>query len=232
MSNVQATRAALNEQLAYYRARAGEYDEWWLRDGRYDRDRAQWQADAAAVVEALDRFAPRGRNLELACGTGIWSERLLGYSTDLTLVDGAPEMLARNAARLQSPSVRYVQADLFEWQPAERYDTVFFGFWLSHVPPELFAAFWRLVDACLAPRGRVFFVDSRREETSTATDHVLPAQGANVALRRLNDGREFRIYKTFYDAAELTERLWGLNWRIRVRETSKYFVYGEGGREP
>jgi SAM-dependent methyltransferase len=225
------TRTALSEQLAYYRARAGEYDQWWLRDGRYDRDRTQWQADAAAVAAALDQFAPRGRILELACGTGIWSERLLGYSSDLTLVDGAPEMLARNAARLGAQSVRYIQADLFEWQPTERFDTVFFGFWLSHVPPALFAAFWRLVDACLAPRGRVFFVDSRREETSTAIDHVLPESGSDVARRRLNDGREFQVYKIFYDPAELIERLWSLGWRLRVRETSRYFIYGEGGRE-
>ena len=24
------------EQIAYYRSRAGEYDEWFLRQGRYD----------------------------------------------------------------------------------------------------------------------------------------------------------------------------------------------------
>jgi hypothetical protein len=27
----------LADQIAYYRARAGEYDEWFLRQGRYDR---------------------------------------------------------------------------------------------------------------------------------------------------------------------------------------------------
>jgi demethylmenaquinone methyltransferase/2-methoxy-6-polyprenyl-1,4-benzoquinol methylase len=225
------TRGALQEQLAYYRARADEYDQWWLRADRYDRDREGWQADIAAVFEALDRFAPRGRILELACGTGIWSERLLGYSADLTLVDGAPEMLARAAARLEPRRVRYIEADLFEWVPAERFDTLFFSFWLSHVPPPLFAAFWRLVDACLAPGGRVFFVDSQREETSTAVDHVLPAQGSDVARRRLNDGREFDVFKIFYDPAELTERLWALGWRFRVRETSRYFIYADGGRE-
>jgi demethylmenaquinone methyltransferase/2-methoxy-6-polyprenyl-1,4-benzoquinol methylase len=28
----------LEEQLAYYRARASEYDEWFLRKSRYDRE--------------------------------------------------------------------------------------------------------------------------------------------------------------------------------------------------
>ena len=26
----------VQEQIAYYRARAPEYDDWWLRTGRYD----------------------------------------------------------------------------------------------------------------------------------------------------------------------------------------------------
>jgi hypothetical protein len=47
----------------------------------------------------------------------------------------------------------------------------------------------------------------------------------------LNDGREFDVFKIFYDPAELTERLWALGWRFRVRETSRYFIYADGGRE-
>ncbi len=41
----------LGDQIAYYRARAGEYDEWWFRTGRYDRGEAfnaQWHAETAA----------------------------------------------------------------------------------------------------------------------------------------------------------------------------------------
>ena len=48
---------ALSSQLDYYRARAAEYDEWWLRRGRYDRGaalNAQWFAEAAEVQAALE----------------------------------------------------------------------------------------------------------------------------------------------------------------------------------
>jgi SAM-dependent methyltransferase len=220
--------AALREQLDYYCARADEYDQWWRREGRYDRDREQWLADAAVVAAALDAFEPRGRILELACGTGIWTERLQGYASELTAVDGSAEMLALNAARLGAKRVRYVQADLFDWQPGERADFVFFGFWLSHVPPERFPAFWDLVRRCLAPGGRVFFVDSRREQASTAADHVLPALGSHRSRRRLNDGREFDVYKIFYEKDELAARLTDLGWTFAVRETERYFIYGAG----
>jgi len=34
---VKDLEPVLLEQVAYYRARAGEYERWWLRQGRYDR---------------------------------------------------------------------------------------------------------------------------------------------------------------------------------------------------
>jgi SAM-dependent methyltransferase len=221
----------LREQLDYYRARAGEYDEWWLRTGRYDRGEtinAQWRTEAAVVSSALAAFHPAGRILELACGTGIWTEQLLPFASQLTALDGSPEMLDINAARLRSPNVCYVHADIFSWQPSEPFDVVFFAFWLSHVPPERFAEFWNLVRSCLAPGGRVFFVDSRRDPTSAARDHCLPEKEATLLRRRLNDGREFQVYKLFYEAKNLTDRLNDLGWRFEIRQTEHYFLYGSG----
>ena len=223
--------AALTEQLEYYRARAQEYDQWWLRKGRYDRgsdDNEQWFSDSAEVASALEAFRPSGRVLELACGTGIWSERLLPFASSLAVVDGSREMLECAKRRLPKASVQYVQADLFEWEPTETFDTVFFSFWLSHVPPERFTDFWALVRRCLAPRGRVFFVDSRHEPTSTAVDHRLPGSEAVTLRRRLDDGREFQIYKIFYDASELETRLAALGWKVEIRKTGRYFIYGQG----
>jgi SAM-dependent methyltransferase len=225
----------LREQLDYYCARAAEYDQWWLRQGRYDRGEgcnAQWFAEAAMVSAALKAFRPTGQILELACGTGIWTEQLLPFASHLTAVDGSPEMLAITANRLRSPLVTCIEADLFAWQPIGKFETVFFGFWLSHVPPERFVAFWELVRSCLAPGGRVFFVDSRYDPTSTALDHQLPArENTRIARRRLNDGREFQVYKVFYKAEEVTKRLRELGWRFELRETERYFLYGGSSME-
>lgn len=223
--------AALSEQLEYYRARAREYDQWWFRKGRYDRgleDNAQWFSDSADVASALEAFRPSGRVLELACGTGIWSERLLPFASSLVVIDGSNEMLELTKHRLRSTSVQYLQADLFEWEPTETFDVVFFSFWLSHVPPARFTEFWTLIRRCLAPQGRVFFVDSRHEPTSTAVDHRLPGSEAVTLRRRLDDGREFQIYKIFYAASELETRLAALGWRVEIRKTERYFIYGRG----
>jgi SAM-dependent methyltransferase len=221
----------IGEQIAYYRARAREYDEWFLRQGRYDHGpehKRLWFAEVEQVQEALRAAAPYGRVLELACGTGLWTQVMLPHASQLTGLDASPEMIALNRGRLGPGMAHYLEADLFEWSPDQVYDFVFFAFWLSHVPPERFKPFWDVVRASLAPGGRVFFVDSRYDPTSTARDMRLGAQGDTTLSRRLNDGREFTIVKVYYEPNELSARLVGLGWSVDVQETAHYFLYGEG----
>jgi SAM-dependent methyltransferase len=212
-------RAALEQQLQYYRARAGEYDDWWFRTGRYDRGpeaNAAWFAEVASLEAAVERFDPHGDVLELACGTGLWTRRLVGHADHLTAVDGAPEVLELNRARTQAlgASVTYVEADLFGWEPPKHaFDTCVFGFWLSHVPAERFASFWAMVAAALRPDGRVLLIDSLRAPRSKARDHTMPAQAASLEQRRLDDGREFEIVKRYYEPAALAEQLAELGWQ-------------------
>jgi ubiquinone/menaquinone biosynthesis C-methylase UbiE len=228
----------LDQQLAYYRARAGEYDQWFLRQGRYDRGpelNRRWFEEVRTLVGALDAFAPRGDVLELACGTGLWTERLAARATHITAVDGSPEVLALNRERLRTVAgavdVTHVEADLFAWEPpAQRFDVVFFSFWLSHVPPEHFEAFWSMVRRALRPGGRFFLIDSRHEPSSTAVNHTLPDPSATTVTRKLNDGREFEICKVFYEPATLRARLSGLGWRVEVSQTPTYFLHASGQR--
>ncbi|MGH2856927.1 MAG: class I SAM-dependent methyltransferase [Solirubrobacteraceae bacterium] len=226
--------ALLSEQLDYYRARAGEYDRWWLRQGRFDHGaeaNAQWFAETTELERVLARFDPRGDVLELACGTGLWTRRLVDYAARVTAVDAAPEVLAINRARVADPDVRYLQADLFRWSPERAaYDACVFSFWLSHVPRERFTAFWEMVGSALRPGGRVLFFDSARTERSTAADHTLPDAGDDLMTRRLDDGREFQVIKRFYEPAALRAQLVALGWEADVRETGEFFIYGTARR--
>jgi SAM-dependent methyltransferase len=189
--------ALLAEQTAYYRARAGEYDETSAFDA----------AARADLVAALEDFAPRGHVLELACGTGQWTGELAKNADEVTAVEAAPEMLAINGRRNGAPNVSYLQADLFAWAPTDRYDVVFFSAWLSHVPPQLFESFWALVASCLKDDGRVFAIDEL--PAVAAIERRASDTAAPTVERRLTTGAQYRAVKVFYDPPVLKAGLPG-----------------------
>lgn len=220
--------ALLAEQRAYYRARASEYDEWFYRQGRYDHGPAlndQWAAEIELVRAALRRVQPVEQALELACGTGLWTQELVSLAQHVTALDSSAEMISLNRSRLGNHRVAYQLVDLFNWHPHEEADLVFMGFWLSHVPPELLAAFLKAVRKSVRAGGTLFLVDSRAEITSAAVDHVLESSAAGTQRRTLNDGREFRIVKTYYEPAFLEKALRDAGFVPRVAITGRYFIY-------
>lgn len=222
----------IDEQIAYYRARAAEYDAWWFRTGRFDRgedNNAAWRAEVAqverAVADAVETAKP-ATVLELACGTGLFTRHLAPRVAALTAVDASPEVIDINRARLAAGNVRYVEADLFAFEPDRRYDCVFMSFWLSHVPHARFTAFWSMVRRALAPGGFAYLVDSAHDPTSTAANHPTPDRHAGIVTRRLDDGREFRIVKVFWEPDRLAARLAESGFDADVAATPRYFIFG------
>ena len=227
-----ADRRVLSEQVEYYRNRASEYDQWWFRAGRYDRGpefNAAWFADVAAVEAALTEFLARTRPvnvLELACGTGLFTRHLAPRVARVTAVDASPEVIECNRARVERGNVDYVLADLFTWTPPSRYDLVFMSFWLSHVPPARFDAFWSMAKSALTPGGAAYVIDSAHDPTSTARDHARPDAESGIVTRKLNDGREYRIVKVFYEPAAQNARMLALGFDARFEGTPRYFIHG------
>lgn len=211
------------EQKRYYAERAPEYDDWWYRRGRYELEPeglARWEADVAEAEAALEGLVSDGNVLELAAGTGIWTRKLVRLADRVVAVDANSETLAHNTSEAE-----LVQADVFEWRPSERFGLVFFSFWLSHVPEERFDEFWSLVREALAPRGRVFVVDSGAGDTAhTGTD-----QADGEETRSLADGRTFRIVKRRWPPDELAERVRRLGFELDLHDTANgHFLYGSG----
>jgi demethylmenaquinone methyltransferase/2-methoxy-6-polyprenyl-1,4-benzoquinol methylase len=211
------------EQKHYYAERAREYDDWWYRRGRYELAPdalARWRADVAEAEGALESLGPGGSVLELAAGTGIWTRKLVRLADRVVAVDANAETLA-----LSTGDAELVRADVFEWEPAERFELVFFSFWLSHVPEERFDEFWSLVRGALVPGGRVFLVDSGAgDRAHTGTD-----QADGEETRSLSDGRTFRIVKRRWQPDELAERVRLLGFEFDLRDTANgHFIYGGG----
>jgi SAM-dependent methyltransferase len=202
------TADLLAEQVAYYRARAAEYDDGAYPDARGSRARI-----AATVAD----LRPAGTVLELACGTGMWTAELARYAS-VTAVDSSPETIA--IARRRCPdTVRFQVGDIFRWQPDGRFDIVFFAFWLSHVPPERFADFFDQVARWLTPAGRAIFVDEPTEEADKE-----PMESAGTAIRTLSGGARYRIVKWFLDPLQTGCDLARLGWRSEITARGDWLV--------
>jgi ubiquinone/menaquinone biosynthesis C-methylase UbiE len=202
MLTMTSARDRIAAQLRYYRARAFEYDatSFGARTG-----------ERRAVPGVVDNLEVRGDILELACGTGVWSVELARHATSLTAVDAAPEMIRLAERRLAGRNVTFILADVFGWTPPARYDIVFFAFWLSHVPDDLFGEFWDVVGSALKPGGRVLVIDELPERSGHET-----FLDGDVATRSLSDGSQHRVVKIFHEPSELTARLESLGWKATV----------------
>lgn len=224
----------IQQQIDYYRARAAEYDQWFYRQGRYDHGETlnrQWLAEADTVRQALHQLPPTPNVLELACGTGIWTQALLKRSEYITAIDAAAEVIEINRYKLKhNPGISYLQDDLFAWEPAQAYDLVFFSFWLSHVPADKLDPFLDKVRRATRPGGRLFIIDSRLSPSASAHDHALQQAHETTHRRRLNDGREFDIVKVYYTPDDLRATLATHGFEATVYTTPNYFIYASGVR--
>lgn len=206
----------LAEQVDYYRRRAGEYDVTAYGDD---------VAGASALIARLvAEMRPTGSVLEIACGTGLWTQALAGWADTVTALDVAPEMVAIARERVPSANVSFEVADVFSWRPATRFDVLFFSAWLSHVPADRFGRFWELVRGLLAEGGRVLFIDEHVDEQGK---EAYVAGQDEVVERRLADGSTFRVIKNFVEPEELEVRLRAMGWDCVIRRVSSRWVCGE-----
>src|SRR5215470_18111653 len=81
----RVTDEVLADQVDYYRRRAGEYDATAYGDVAAAR---------ARIARLVAEMRPAGSVLEIACGTGLWTEALARWADTVTAIDAAPEAVA------------------------------------------------------------------------------------------------------------------------------------------
>jgi 2-polyprenyl-3-methyl-5-hydroxy-6-metoxy-1,4-benzoquinol methylase len=213
--DVWVTDDVLADQVGYYRRRAGEYDVTAYGDVAVAR---------ARIARLVAEMRPTGNVLEIACGTGLWTEALAGLADTVTAIDTAPEVIEIARARVRSTTVRFEVADVFSWTSSARFDVVFFSAWLSHVPMSRFEQFWQLLRGLLAVGGQVLFID---EHADVREKEAYVAGREEVVERRLRDGEKFHIIKNFVDPQRLQSQLREMGWECQVRRDGSDWICGQ-----
>jgi ubiquinone/menaquinone biosynthesis C-methylase UbiE len=181
---------------AYYAARALEYDRVYAKPER--------QADLRAIERWLPPLFAGARVLEVACGTGYWTQFLATVASQVLAVDAAAETLAIARGRVPQPMVEFVVGDAYLLPArAAQFDAAFAGFWFSHVPRSRRLEFLRGLHATLRPGARVVLLDNRYVEGSSSPVTSRDADGNTYQTRTLGDGTTHRVLKNFPSEQEL-----------------------------
>jgi SAM-dependent methyltransferase len=201
------------EMLEYYRARAPFM--------QYAGLSAEVEGVLAAYAEYFgDRLAARDV-LEVACGTGFWTQKLAHRARSVVATDAAPEMLA--IARLRQYELSNVELILDDayslGKVRDGFDGGFHFQWISHVPRARLQEFLGRFHGRLSAEAVVVFGDNKDQGSQPDSDGDLYQE------RRLPDGSCHRVIKNWLTRDELhtllnpwTERLefqeFGRDWFV------------------
>ena len=178
---------------AYYHARAGEYDDWWLGVGRFvDRDRPGWDDEVDELARVVSDLPP-ARTLDVACGTGFLTRHLRGEVVGLDQSEAMLEL-----ARSKAPHATFVQGDALDLPFADgEFDRVFTSYFYCHLEED--------------ERLR-FLAEARRvapELVVVATERKFERPPSRYEERVLNDGSRWQVFKRYFLPAELLAELGG-----------------------
>ena len=183
----------------YYGKRASEYEKIY--------DKPERQAELAWLRERIPRLFAGRDVLEIACGTGYWTQFIAPAARRVHAFDINDAVLEIAAEKpLPAGRVAFGKADALTLEGApEGCDAAFAGFWWSHVTKADLDRFLRALAGRLAPGAVVAILDNTYAEGSSTPISRRDAEGNTYQLRTLSNGEQHEVLKNFPSALELAE---------------------------
>lgn len=189
-----------SDLVEYYNRRAPVYDRI------YDRHDPGRQVELATVKQVMDDTFSGKRVLELACGTGYWTESLSDAARSVVAIDAAENALKLAVQRRYRCPVYYVRADLYHLCLCDKeFDGLLAGFWLSHVPRKRLSSHLAIIFKNLKPDGCALFFDNLYHPESGLIIDPQDGSSDTFKIRRLDDGSCHRVLKNYFSEKELRE---------------------------
>jgi ubiquinone/menaquinone biosynthesis C-methylase UbiE len=181
---------------SYYSARASEYDRVYLKPER--------QSDLRQIERWLPSVLAGAAVLEVACGTGYWTQFLAPVASAVVALDSSTETLRIARERVVTPNTEFQVGDAYALPRfSYSFSAAFAGFWFSHVPLERQREFLLGLNSALAPRARVVLLDNLFVAGSSSAVTERDANGNTYQSRSLSDGSLHRVLKNFPTEARL-----------------------------
>jgi ubiquinone/menaquinone biosynthesis C-methylase UbiE len=207
----------------YYRSRAPEYDRFYQNPVR--------QEDLARLRAWLTDHV-RGRTiLEVAAGTGYWTEVAASVCKAIVATDPVSETLAVAATRQLGSNVELLTADAYALpQFATAFDTGMAHFWWSHVEKQRQQAFLSEFMRCLEPDALVLIIDQIYVEGICPVVSRYDEWHNRYELRTLQSGETYEIVKNYPTDEELQASLAPFAEDIRIMRLHHYWALSARNR--
>jgi SAM-dependent methyltransferase len=206
--------------LAYYSARAREYERIYAKPER--------QAELQILRDLIPAFFSDMSVLEVACGTGYWTQYIGRLARAICAIDLSGDTLELAALKNLSPDrVRFLIADALDL-PVDLgiFESAFCGFWWSHVSRAAIPVFLNSLHAHLLPGARVVVLDNLYVEGSSTSISRRSEEGDTYQLRHLSNGSGYEVLKNFPTEHELRTHL-GSRARGVKYTSMQYYWYLE-----
>lgn len=204
---------------AYYAARAREYERIYAKPER--------QADLRRLEQLIPALFAGRSVLEIACGTGYWTQHLAALAGRVVATDLTEETLAvARSKNLPAERVQFAVADAYDLSPdLGSFDAAYAGFWWSHIKLADCRAFLASLRTRLTPGAVVAFMDNRYVEGSSTPIAKRDADGNAFQLRKLDDGSEHLVLKNFPTEADLLAQTDGFGVKARYVALEYYWLF-------
>lgn len=181
---------------SYYAARAVEYESVYAKPER--------QADLREIKRWLPSELAGKTVLEVACGTGYWTQFIAPVASSIVAIDSPAEALRIARARVASTNVVFGVGDAYALpRDGLTFSAAFAGFWFSHVPLERHREFLLQLNAAFQPGAKVVLLDNLFVEGSSSAISEQDAAGNTYQSRKLRDESLHRVLKNFPTEAQL-----------------------------
>ena len=202
----------------YYRARAAEYDRVYEKPER--------QSDISRIRTWLPCVLAGRRVLEVAAGTGYWTDAYADSAASVSATDVNIDTLQIARARRTWPStVRIEEADAFDLQSLHGpFDAGFVGFFWSHVPLDVLDRFLIGLADRLEDGATLVFVDNRYIEGSNHSVTRTDVDGNTYQQRELVDGSSWEVLKNFSTPEQIEHRLAPISHSVRIDQLDCYWT--------
>jgi demethylmenaquinone methyltransferase/2-methoxy-6-polyprenyl-1,4-benzoquinol methylase len=215
----------VRQMNAYYESRAPLHDVYM---GYRDIQKTE------ALLEPIIRWAETyvaGRDiLEVACGTGNWTQVLSRRAAHVTATDVSPASIRLARAKpYPAGNVDFKIADAYELNlSGSVFDAAFASDFWSHIPRSLIPVFLRNLKALLIPGSKVAIIDMLPTENLTLPGSRYDADGNFIHPRKLPGGGEYEVVKNFPEEAELRQAIApvGENVDYRVHRGLRRWMLG------